>query len=162
MSKIRVLFVCLGNICRSPAAEGIFLKKIDAKNFNRNFQVDSAGTGNWHVGQLPDARMRQVSLTRGYELTSRARQFTAEDFENFDLIVAMDNSNYANICKLSNNPEHLKKVTMMTSYCLKHKLTEVPDPYFGGEQGFHHVIDILEDATESLLSSLIIKHKLEG
>ncbi len=154
MKKRNVLFVCLGNICRSPTAEGIFQKQIESLGFSSSFRVDSAGTSAHHQGEMADFRMREAALEKGYELKSISRKFTQEDFDKFDYILAMDRSNEKNILTLSRSELDKKKVYLMTSFCSKFKLDEVPDPYFGGEDGFYHVIDILEDAIHGLLNKI--------
>ncbi|XP_071724117.1 uncharacterized protein [Rutidosis leptorrhynchoides] len=158
-----VLFVCLGNICRSPAAEGVFKDLVKKRGLDSNFIIDSAGTINYHEGNLSDPRMREASKKRGIEITSRSRPIRPSDFVEFDLILAMDNQNREDILEAFNRwrfrdpiPEDAhKKVRLMCSYCKKHDETEVPDPYYGGPQGFEKVLDLLEDGCESLLDSII-------
>ena len=156
MRKISVLFVCLGNICRSPAAEAIFVDLIDKKKLNNGFIVDSAGTGSWHVGKKADSRMRIAADRRDLKILSRARQLNKKDFENFNYILAMDNSNFKNIIDLkmrqsSSDFALIKKIQDFRSYF---KEEEVPDPYFGGDEGFDHVLDILEDSVSGFLESI--------
>lgn len=146
----KVLFVCLGNICRSPAAEGV----MRAMAAGMPVEIDSAGTAGYHIGELPDARMRSHAAKRGYPLTHRARQFDAADFERFDLILAMDASNMRNLKALDRKNAFGGKLRMMTDYCTALSVTEVPDPYYGGPEGFEHVIDILEDACRGLLKEI--------
>lgn len=150
-----VLFVCLGNICRSPAAEGIMRHLAEIHGLAHEIKVDSAGIGNWHVGDLPDPRMRAHGKRHGYLFNSRARQFVAEDFDRFDLIVAMDMENVRDLMSKCRSPYDSAKIVCMADY-LRHHPTHktVPDPYYGGEQGFELVIDLLEDACEGLLESL--------
>lgn len=151
----RVLFVCLGNICRSPAAEGIFLKMVQDAGLEKHIHVDSAGTGGWHVGDGPDNRMIRHAKQRGYDLTQlEARQFHSEDFKNFDYILTMDSSNYKNVISLDVKKEHHHKVKPMTSFCRIHQIAEVPDPYYKEEEGFEHVLDLLEDACGELLEHI--------
>ena len=149
----RVLFVCLGNICRSPAAEAIFLNRIRKNNLEKKYEVDSAGTGGWHVGRLADSRMREAALKRGIDIQSKARQISSNDFEYFDLILTMDNSNLADVNSLAKeleiNPS--AQVRSLLSYSDKANISEVPDPYYGGEGGFDEVLDLLEDSIEALL-----------
>jgi len=156
MKKISVLFVCLGNICRSPAAEGIFISLIEKKGLTDGFIVDSAGTGSWHIGEKADSRMRFAAARRDINILSRARQITGKDFEEFNYILAMDNSNFINI-------QDLKKRTSKTDFASIKKIQsfrsvfkeqEVPDPYFGGDEGFDHVLDILEDSVNGFLESI--------
>ncbi|KAM7258950.1 hypothetical protein ACFE04_014691 [Oxalis oulophora] len=158
-----VLFVCLGNICRSPAAEGVFTDLVKKNGLQSKFKIDSAGTINYHEGNLADPRMRAASKKRGIEITSLSRPIRPSDFIEFDLILAMDKSNREDILEAFNRwkfrdpiPEDAhKKVKLMCSYCKKHSETEVPDPYYGGAQGFEKVLDLLEDACQSLLDSII-------
>jgi protein-tyrosine phosphatase len=153
MPTQRVLFVCLGNICRSPTAEGVFQHMVDQAG--ADIEVDSCGTGGWHSGERADARMRKHATKRGYDLTSRARAFDRRvDFEAFDLIVAMDDSNLSNLRRQDRDGRYAHKLVKMTDYCSRHRHSEVPDPYYGGAQGFELVIDIIEDASEGLLAEL--------
>ncbi|WP_127715014.1 low molecular weight protein-tyrosine-phosphatase [Halobacteriovorax sp. HLS] len=150
----RVLFVCLGNICRSPAAEGIFLSKLSKLNLLDKFEVDSAGTSGVHTGELPDKRMCKAAQIRGYDLSSRSRKFIKDDFYRYDYIVVMDESNLSNILSLDLTNEFSQKVVLITDYCSNFKISGVPDPYYGGDEGFNHVIDILEDALSVFLKRL--------
>lgn len=156
--KQKVLFVCLGNICRSPAANGIMEKMIAEKGLGDYFEVDSAGTYGGHTGELPDHRMRAAALQRGYDLTHRARQFKSGDFDRFDHIVVMDDSNYERVCRLAPDPESLSKVHRMTDFSTKFEIDHVPDPYYEGRKGFEYVLDILEDAVDNMITE-IIKNK---
>jgi protein-tyrosine phosphatase len=151
---IGVLFVCLGNICRSPAAEGCFLHLVDEQRLQGSFHVDSAGTGHWHVGNPPDPRMREAADRRGLLLPSRGRQICAADLKRFDHILTMDNANLAAVRQLARGTAGTATIEPITRYCRRHRLDEVPDPYYGGAEGFDHVLDILEDACEGLLESL--------
>ena len=153
----KILFVCLGNICRSPAAEGIFNQKIKERDLENFFVVDSAGTGSWHVGNLPDQRMRKTALSRGIELTSRARQIEENDLYEFDHILVMDKDNLNAINSLIKDDMYpLKsKIKLILSYSKKSQLEEVPDPYYGGQNGFEKVLDLLDDAIDELIDSLI-------
>ncbi len=151
MKKKKILFVCLGNICRSSAAEGV-MKKISA---GIPFTIDSAGTAGYHIGELPDTRMRSHASKRGYVLNHRARQFDPDsDFETFDLIIAMDKSNMHNLYSMDRKNQYTHKLKMMTDYCSTIRTEEVPDPYYDGPEGFDHVLNILEDACNGLLSQL--------
>jgi protein-tyrosine phosphatase len=150
----RVLFVCLGNICRSPAAEGVFLDLLEQQGRSHHFVVDSAGTGGWHVGRLADTRMRTAAARRGLQLTSRARQLEPEDLHRFDLIVTMDRHNLAAVKDLARRSRGAARITPMTSFCRRHRIEDVPDPYDGGPEGFELVLDLLEDACAGLLASL--------
>ncbi len=153
----KILFVCLGNICRSPAAEGIFNQKIKERDLENFFVVDSAGTGSWHVGNLPDQRMRTTALSRGIELTSRARQIEENDLYEFDHILVMDKDNLNAVKSLIKDDMHTmnSKIKLILSYSKKSQLDEVPDPYYGGQNGFEKVLDLLNDAIEELIDSLI-------
>ena len=150
----KLLFVCLGNICRSPAAENIMNHLIEQEGLGDRFICDSAGTGGWHVGALPDRRMRAAAKERGLDFVGSARQFQAMDLREFDLILAMDKDNYRNILALDPQGKFADKVKMMCDYCETYTDKEVPDPYYGGADGFNYVIDLLFDACGGLLKSL--------
>jgi len=147
--KHRVLFVCMGNICRSPAAEGVFRRLVADSGRDAEFHIDSAGTHGYHVGHSPDSRMREAAAARGYSLDSQARRLAPEDFERFDLIVVMDEENFQNVTALS--PGRGAQVVRMCDFCEIEQAREVPDPYYGGAAGFERVLDILEDACAALL-----------
>lgn len=147
----KLLFVCLGNICRSPAAENIMNHLVEQAGLSDRIICDSAGTAGYHVGSPPDRRMAIAAKQRGIELQGSARQFTKSDFEEFDLILAMDRENYHNILALDPGGKHRDKVKLMCDFCTRHHLKEVPDPYYGGAEGFNQVIDLLFDACEGLL-----------
>ena len=153
----KILFVCLGNICRSPAAEGIFNQKIKERDLENFFVIDSAGTGSWHVGNLPDQRMRTTALSNGIELTSRARQIEENDLYEFDHILVMDKDNLHAVKSLIQNKNDLvnSKIKLILSYSKNSQLDEVPDPYYGGQNGFEKVLDLLDDAIDELIDSLI-------
>lgn len=152
----KVLFVCLGNICRSPAAEGVFRELVKAAGLASEIHIDSAGTGSWHVGEPPDGRMIHYAKQRGYDLSDlEARQISApEDFETFDYILTMDASNYKNVLALDVKKQHHHKVKPLTSFCRIHTANEVPDPYYKDENGFELVLDLLEDACAELLAHI--------
>ena len=156
--KYGVLFVCLGNICRSPAAQAVMQHMVDERGLSDRFYIDSAGTGGWHIGDLPDKRMRVHARPRGYELTHHARKVQASDFEDFDLIVGMDAANVDDLRCLAATIEQQDKVVMMGDY-IRHfpNYDYVPDPYYEGSEGFELVLDLLEDSCENLLNQ-IIKH----
>jgi len=153
----KILFVCLGNICRSPAAEGIFKQKIKDRDLENLFVVDSAGTGGWHVGNLADRRMREAALSRGIELTSRSRKIDDNDLYVFDHILVMDKDNLNAVKSLikDNTYPINSKIKLILSYSKKSQLDEVPDPYYGGQNGFENVLDLLDDAIDELIDSLI-------
>lgn len=153
-SKYKVLFVCLGNICRSPAAQGIFQHIVNASGCQERFFVDSAGTYGGHAGQQPDRRMRNAALYRGYALGHEARKVTMTDFLDFDLIVAMDDSNYSDLMRLAPSVESSRKIVRMADYMKGSGYTYVPDPYYMGIDGFSLVLDLLEDSCQKLYESI--------
>jgi protein-tyrosine phosphatase len=154
--KTKVLFVCMGNICRSPAAEGIFKKMVRAEGLQDKIHVDSCGTGGWHAGDAPDTRMIAHAMKRGYDLRElEARQISApDDLKNFDYILTMDDSNLKHVRALDVKAEHAAKIKPLVSFCRVHQIAEVPDPYYKEDQGFEHVLDLLEDACAELLQHL--------
>ncbi|WP_240623399.1 low molecular weight protein-tyrosine-phosphatase [Brumimicrobium aurantiacum] len=150
---MKILMVCLGNICRSPMADGLLRKKV-AEN-NLDVVVDSAGTGDWHVGEAPDARMRETGKKNGVPIDElRGRQFKVEDFDEFDRIIVMDKSNFENVTKLSRDENDTKKVELFLDLTHPGKGVEVPDPYFGGDEGFKNVFDMLDAGTDVLIKEL--------
>ena len=151
---VRVLFVCLGNICRSPTAEGVFRYLVEEQGESNWIQIDSAGTHAYHVGSSPDGRAQQAALKRGIDLsTLKGRQAIVEDFDLFDIVLAMDEENYTNLIHLA--PEDKQhKVQMFLSFASNYDDTDVPDPYYGGDHGFEHVLDLVEDASQGLLKHL--------
>ena len=156
MKKKSILFVCLGNICRSPAAEAIFLDLINKKGLNDSFIVDSAGTGSWHIGKKADPRMIIAAQKRGVEILSRARQINAIDFKSFNYMVAMDDSNFKNIIDLKSRQSlsEFTSINKIQNFRSIFDETEVPDPYFGGDEGFDHVLNILEDSVSGFLKTI--------
>jgi len=159
--KVRVLFVCLGNICRSPAAEGIMQKLVEKNGLGDFIEVDSAGTSGWHEGELPDERMREHGEKRDYSFGSRARKFRSSDFKEFDYIIVMDKNNYNNVKSMADGKEQIGKIRMMTDYSMQYSHHDyVPDPYYGGASGFELVLDLLEDACEGLLQTIKKEHSL--
>ena len=151
----KLLFVCLGNICRSPSAENIMNHLIEKEGYVEQITCDSAGTSSYHIGSPPDSRMRAAASTRGISLQGRARQFEISDFEEFDLILAMDKDNYRGILACDRKGKYKDKVKLMCDYATQHPDKEVPDPYYGGVDGFNYVIDLLLDACEGLLKEII-------
>ena len=153
---MKLLFVCLGNICRSPAAEGVFLHLLNERGLNDRFLVDSAGTGGWHVGNPADRRMQAAASRRGIELPSRARQISLDDLSTFDLVLTMDDDNLMAVQALAKEAgsRATASIKPMLSYARNFSETEVPDPYYGGDTGFEHVLDLLEDACSNLLDKL--------
>lgn len=143
--------VCLGNICRSPLAEGILKSKIDPDKIH----VESAGTGDWHVGQLPDKRSVKVAKEHNLDITDqRGRQFNTSDFDKFDMIFVMDNSNYGDVMAMARNEDDQKKVHLMLNEIFPDENLDVPDPYMGGESGFKQVYDMLDQATDKIVERL--------
>ena len=153
---MKLLFVCLGNICRSPAAEGVFLHLLNQRGLSDRFVVDSAGTGGWHTGNPADRRMQAAAGRRGIQLPSRARQISLDDLSDFDLVLTMDDANLTAVQGLAREAGRRATATVqpMLSYAKRFTETEVPDPYYGGEAGFEHVLDLLEDACSNLLDEL--------
>lgn len=154
MKKISVLFVCMGNICRSPTAEGVFRSKLHQSGREAEIRIDSAGTHGYHIGKPPDDRAQQAALGRGYDLSAqRARQVCAADFVEFDYILAMDQDNLAGLL-LACPAEYRHKVRLYLDFSQRFSHQEVPDPYYGGHQGFDRVLDMVEDAADGLLDHL--------
>ena len=159
--KYSVLFVCLGNICRSPAAQAVMQRMVDEKGLTDNFEIDSAGIGGWHIGDLPDKRMRVHARPRDYELTHRARKVQSSDFEDFDLIVGMDAANVDDLRYMAATPEQQDKVVMMGDYIRQFPhYDHVPDPYYEGSEGFELVLDLLEDSCDNLLNQIIKQNNI--
>ena len=160
--KYNLLFVCLGNICRSPAAQGVMQRLVDERGLTDRFYLDSAGMGGWHVGDLPDKRMRVHARSRGYELTHRARKVQSRDFDDFDLIVGMDASNVDELRDLSATIEQQDKVVMMGDYIRQYPhYDHVPDPYYEGSEGFELVLDLLEGSCENLLDRILEQNNIK-
>lgn len=153
--KTRILFVCLGNICRSPAAEGILGRMAAAEGLADVVLVDSAGTYGGHAGELPDVRMRRAASLRGYDLVHRARRVCEADFDRFDLLVAMDDVNYEDLFRLAPSRHAGERIFRMAEFFRRHPdRTYVPDPYYEGREGFERVLDLLEDGCEGILEHL--------
>ena len=149
MSKIKILFVCPGNICRSPSAEAVFKGLVKDKGVAHEFEIDSAGTYAYHAGEQADRRMQQHAIKRGYNLTSISRAFVPDtDWDNFDFIVAMDNSNFSDLSAMARDADDLKKLFKITDFSQEFDYDQIPDPYYGGSDGFELVLDLLEDAGE--------------
>jgi len=147
-----ILFVCMGNICRSPMAEAMFRHKAVLRGVIDEFQLDSAGTGGWHAGDPPDDRMRRTAQRNGVELDGAARQVRTSDFTEFDLIICMDEDNHANMLTMGAPAKRLRK---MLEYHADEHAVDVPDPYYGGADGFQHVFDLLDHACDRLLDQLL-------
>ncbi|MEL6812779.1 MAG: low molecular weight protein-tyrosine-phosphatase [Bacteroidota bacterium] len=149
--KTKILMVCLGNICRSPLAEGILKSKLDADQY----QVDSAGTGGWHVGELPDPRSIAIARKHGLDITDqRGRKFSAYDFESYEHIFVMDSSNYRDVIRLAKDEQEKQKVQLILDELFPGENVDVPDPYYGGDQGFENVYQMLDQACEKIMRRL--------
>ena len=158
---INILFVCLGNICRSPLAEGVLTHLINEKGLDNQIHVDSCGTSDYHIGDSPDPRTIRNARENNIELTSRARQFTVSDFEEFDYILAMDDSNYQNIVRLDPEGQYGDKVLLLRDHDPENRGADVPDPYFGGQDGFQDVFEIVNRSVNTFLDQLIEDHSLQ-
>lgn len=154
MKTTRVLMVCLGNICRSPTAQGVLETSAAAQGLADRLHVDSAGTSGWHIGEPPDARSQQAALVRGYNLSKqRGRQVSVEDFDFFDFVLAMDSDNLANLERL--RPSHFSgHLGLLLDFSPSQECRDVPDPYHGGDAGFERVLDLIEEASEGLLQHI--------
>lgn len=151
----RICFVCLGNIVRSPLAENLFQKLANEANLDHRYDVDSAGTSDWHVGERPDTRMRQVAREKGLEYSGRARQFTARDLDHFDLVIAMDQQNAQDLAQLARNPAQVSKIRLMREFDPQAGgEKDVPDPYYSGIDGFERVYQIIERSVLGLIEAL--------
>jgi protein-tyrosine phosphatase len=156
-----VLFVCLGNICRSPLAEGVFQQKVEAAGLAAEIEVDSAGTGGWHVGAPPDRRMQATAARRGTDLRRlRGRQLDRSDLDHFDHVFVMDRSNLHDALYLDPDGDHSTRVRLFREFDPEPETYEVPDPYYGGDAGFDHVYDIVDRTTDVILSRLRAAHGL--
>lgn len=157
--SVRICFVCLGNICRSPTAEAVMRGLLEREGLERLIDIDSAGTGAWHVGEPPDHRARAAAKGRGLAVDGRARKVVREDFERFDLLIAMDRSNHADLERLAPGPEAAERVYLLRDFDSSSPAgSEVPDPYYGGGDGFERVLDICEAACRGLLDHLRENH----
>jgi len=156
--KVKVLFVCLGNICRSPTAHAVFRQLVREQNLEEFIEIDSAGTAAFHIGKSPDERSTQVAKGRGIEMKDlRARKVDFGDFIVYDYILAMDESNYSNLRDLA-LPEHFDKISMFLEFAENWSDREVPDPYYGGPEGFDRVFDMVTDASQGLLNHIQKAH----
>ena len=151
---VRILFVCMGNICRSPAAEIVFRRMVDDAGLAGTIEIDSAGTIGYHVGNSPDARVADTLRARGYAIHGRARKVTATDLEDFDLVLPMDEDNEESLRQLCGDGESGEKIRPFVSFCTERLVPHVPDPYYGGSRGFEEVTDIVEDGCRGLLAHL--------
>jgi len=152
---VSILFVCLGNICRSPMAEGVFRQVVSDAGLTPHFKIDSAATGSWHLGRPPDIRAQQALSMRGIDISmQRARQFTRDDFKTFDLVLAMDRSNHERLLSLA--PDiYEPNIRLFMKYAPEMRTCEIPDPFFGGAEGFDYVLNLIEVASRGLLASLM-------
>lgn len=156
---VKVLFVCLGNICRSPTAEGVFRDLLEREALAGQVEVDSAGTAAYHIGSPPDERARQAAARRGVDLSGlRGRRVGREDFERFDLVLAMDRDNHARLLEMAG--EQHARLRLFMAYATNFDVREVPDPYYGGANGFEQVLDMIEDASVGLLRELRARYHL--
>ena len=154
-NKYKVLFVCLGNICRSPAAQGIFEHVVRENGMQDRIEADSAGTYGGHKGELPDRRMRTAAMYRGFALTHKSRQVSGLDFLDFDLIIAMDDQNYEDLMHLAPSVEATHKIRRMSEFLQRRKMSYIPDPYYMGVEGFSLVLDLLEDGCKNLYDIIV-------
>ena len=158
-NRIRVLMVCLGNICRSPTAEAVFREKVRQQQLDQHIEVDSAGTGSWHIGEAPDKRSMHAAIARGYDMSAlRGRQVTPADMFAFDYVFAMDRQNLHDLLDMS-APEHHHKISLFLHHG-RSGYDEVPDPYYSGTDGFELVLDLVEEAAANLVNMLVGKHGL--
>ncbi len=152
---MRILFICMGNICRSPTAEGVFRRLLLERAPQLEVHIDSAGTHDYHVGKAPDARARAAALRRGIDISHlRARQVVVEDFERFDLILAMDDENLRELKRRADREYH-QRIRLLMDFAPTAQRREVPDPYYGGEPGFEEVLDLLEEASVGLIEEML-------
>ncbi len=153
--SVKILMVCLGNICRSPLAEGLLASKLPKEKFI----VDSAGTGNWHVGKKPDERSIATALKNGLDISNqKGKHFTSKDFDNYDYIYVMDSSNYDDVLLLAKNEKHKSKVKLILDVLFPNENVDVPDPYYGLQNGFDMVYEMLDESTNLLAKKLLEKH----
>lgn len=151
-----VLFVCLGNICRSPTAEGVFREKVNQTGLSDKIFIDSAGTSAYHAGEAPDPRSQEEALRHGYDLSAqKSRQVINQDFQKFDLIIAMDKSNLKNLMLLNSGSYSNKFKLFLADFAPELGITEVPDPYYGGDKGFTQVVELIETASDGLLQYIL-------
>ena len=148
---VKILFVCLGNICRSPAAEAVLKKMVQDAGLSDQVEIASAGTSAYHSGNLPDSRMREHGQKRNFNLNSLSQKFIPVHFDHYDAIITMDRSNYQNVIEQTDDQKFISKVKPFSHYCSEHSITEVPDPYHGGDEGFRYVFDLMEDGCAEIL-----------
>lgn len=158
--KIKVLFVCMGNICRSPTAEAVFRHYVENANLSGHILIDSAGTHDYHIGATPDRRAQHAARQRGYDMGAlRGRQVSPDDFRRFDYVLAMDRANLAILQRIT-PPDSVTRAHLFLEYARHHAEREVPDPYYGGADGFERVLDMVEDAAQGLLEEIRQRHSL--
>lgn len=150
----RILFICMGNICRSPAAEMVFRKQTSDAGRSADFEIDSAGTIGFHTGKGPDPRMAETLRRRGYPIMGSSRQVRRSDLDDFDLLLVADQENLEDVRRLASSDAQKKKIRLLTDYCQDEEADYVPDPYYGGGAGFEKVADLVEDACQGLLNEL--------
>ena len=150
----RVLFICMGNICRSPAAAIVFRTQVEAAGLSEAIHIDSAGTIGYHAGKGPDPRMSDTLRSRGYTIAGRSRQVRKEDLDDFDLLLVADEDNLSDVRRLDRDGTRREKIRLLVDYCVEQEATRVPDPYYGGQRGFEDVADLVEDACGGLLAEL--------
>lgn len=156
MTAHRLLFVCLGNICRSSMAEGVFFHVAHQEGLADRFHLDSAGTAGWHIGNPPDPRGQQAALARGIDISQqRARQVARQDFKNFDLLLAMDETNAQDLRRMAPGEAEAGKVALFLEFAPELDASEVPDPYYGGDEGFEEVLNLVEAASRNLIATLM-------
>jgi protein-tyrosine phosphatase len=161
-APLSVLFICMGNICRSPTAHGVFRHKLRQLGLDGQIRVDSAGTHNYHPGEPPDRRSQRAAAMRGYDLSDlRARQISDDDFVRHDLLLTMDWDNHS-LAEERCPPQHRRKLRRLAEFCRRHSAAVVPDPYYGGDAGFAHVLDLIEDACDSLIDELTRRLQQRG
>jgi len=160
MEKFKVQFVCLGNICRSPLAHAVFQRYVDDAGLHDVIEIESSGTGAWHVGQLPDRRMAEEASNSNYRMDHLARRFSLSDLEEWDMVLAMDGTNQIDILRIAESDEQKDKVQLFREFDPVQDGLEVPDPYYGGQSGFTTVFDIVERTSKALLE-YIIANKLK-
>jgi protein-tyrosine phosphatase len=162
MATTHILFVCLGNICRSPMAEGVFRRVVAEEGLDEHFVIDSAGLGDWHIGQAPDHRAQNAARSRGIDISEQsARQIVDEDFDRFDLLLVMDGSNYDEL-KARAPHEARAKIRPFLDFAPNVGTKDVPDPFFGGAEGFDHALDLIEAAAHGLLASLMDRERMRA
>jgi protein-tyrosine phosphatase len=155
MNSQKILFVCMGNICRSPSAEGVFRKILNDRNLHHHVETDSAGTEGWHTGSAPDKRAQHAASQRGIDISElRARQVSPADIEFYDLIIAMDHDNQSRLHSLAGE-QHAHKIRLLLEYSKLFNDTEVPDPYYGGDHGFDLVLDMIEESCQQLIQHIV-------